>query len=121
MNEVNEIGQRAYFWYRIYLGVLAVLYLAVTVLGVVLALLKPETADHDRETLFMVSILYAVIGAVLFMISLIALSLPVKPYNWLIGLVMIVLGMTSCLFLPFLIPLFVYWMKPETKAFFGRT
>ena len=121
MNEVNETGRKAFFWYRVYLGVLALLYLAVTVLGIVLAVMQPETQDHDRETLLMASILYAVLGSVFLVITVIALFLPVKPYNWIVGLVMIAIGMTSCIFIPFLIPLFVYWINPETKAFFGRT
>jgi hypothetical protein len=33
---------------------------------------------------------------------------------------MMAIGMTSCCFLPFLIPLLIYWLKPETKAYFGR-
>ena len=121
MNEVNRIGPRAYFWYRIYLSVLAFLYLAVTVLGIVLAAMQPETQDHDRETLLIASIVYAVLGSVFFVISIVALFLPVKSYNWIAGLVMIAIGMTTCIFIPFLIPLLVYWIKPETKAFFGRT
>ncbi len=121
MDEVNVIGNRAFFWYRIYLGVLAILYLGVTILGITLAVLQPETADHDRATLLFVSILYAVLGSIFLILTIIALFLPIKPFNWVVGIVMIAIGMTSCLFLPFLIPLLVYWIKPETKAFFGRT
>jgi Na+/pantothenate symporter len=65
-------------------------------------------------------IFYAVLGVIFFIIFAVALVLPRKPYNWIVGIVMMALGMTSCCFLPFLIPLLIYWIKPETKAYFGR-
>jgi hypothetical protein len=60
------------------------------------------------------------LGAALAVVFAVALFLPRRRWNWIVGIVIIALGMTSCCFAPFLIPLIVYWVKPETKAYFGR-
>ena len=116
----NEIGRKAFLWYRVYCGSLMVLYLLFTFLGVFIAAFAPATRDSSSEENFILGIVYAVMGAVFFIVFAVALFLPRKPYNWIVGIVMMALGMTSCCFLPFLIPLLIYWIKPETKAYFGR-
>lgn len=98
-----------------------VLYAAVAVLGIVLLVVKPDTRQYDQTEIVMVGGIYAALGAVFFIIFAAALFLPPKPYNWIVGIVLICLGMTSCCFLPICVPLLIYWIKPETKAFFGRT
>jgi len=50
----------------------------------------------------LVGYIYAVLGAILFLVFTVALFLPPKPYNWIVGIVMMALGMTSCCFVPFL-------------------
>lgn len=118
---MNETGRKTFLWYRVYCAVLVVLYLAVTIIGVALAVMRPDTRDYSSNEIFFVGIIYAVVGFVFAIVFSVALLLPPKPYNWIVGIVMICLGMTSCCFLPFCIPLIIYWFKPETKAFFGRT
>jgi uncharacterized membrane protein HdeD (DUF308 family) len=49
-----------------------------------------------------------------------ALFLPRKPWAWILGIDLIALGMTFISFAPFLIALLIFWIKPETQAFFGR-
>lgn len=117
---MNETGRKTFLWYRVYCGVLCVLYLAVAVFGFVLTVMQPETREYRKEEIILMGMIYAILGAVLFIASAIALFLPPKPYNWIVGLVMIALGLTSCCFLPICVPLLIYWLKPETKAFFGR-
>ncbi len=116
----NETGRKTFFWYRVYCAVLVAIYLLVTVAGIALAIMKPATGEYSVEQTTMMGVIYAVLGAIFFIIFAVALFLPPKPYNWIIGIVMIALGMTSCCFLPFCIPLLIFWLKPETKAFFGR-
>ena len=117
---MNETGRKTFFWYRVYCAVLVFLYLALTVLGVVLAIFQPPSREYDAQEMFFVGIIYAIVGTVFFLVFAVALFLPPKPYNWIVGIVMLAIGMTSCCFLPAVVPLFIYWMKPETKAFFGR-
>lgn len=116
----NETGRKTFFWYRVYCGALAALYLLVAVGGGFVAIYQPRMPDTKPEEMIIMGTIYAVMGAIFFLIFAVALILPPKPYNWIVGIVMMALGMTSCCFLPFLVPLLIYWVKPETKAYFGR-
>ena len=118
---MNEIGRKTFFWYRVYLAVLSFLYLAVAIFGVVLIFAQPGTREYTKEQLLIMGVLYIVLGVVFFVVAVVAMLLPPRPYNWILGLIMIILGVTSCCFWPICIPLLIYWFKPETKAFFGRT
>lgn len=117
---MNELGRKVFFWYRVYCAVLLFLYLAVTIFGIGLAVLRPETGEYRSEEIFIMGVVYAVAGAVFAVAFTIAILLPPKPYNWIVGIVAIAIGMTSCCFVPVCVPLLIYWIKPETKAFFGR-
>ncbi|HEX6126483.1 MAG TPA: hypothetical protein VFZ23_13995 [Pyrinomonadaceae bacterium] len=117
---LNETGRKTFFWYRIYCTVLAVLYLAVAVFGVFLAVVQPSTPRYDPAELQLMGWIYAILGIVFFIVFAIASLLPAKPYNWIVGIVMLAIGMSSCCLLPAVIPLFIFWIKPETQAFFGR-
>lgn len=117
----NDTGRKTFFWYRVYLTVLLVIYLLLTGFGIVLALFAPETPSQSSGENLIVGILYAIFGAIFAIAFAVALFLPRKPYNWIVGIVYIALGMTSCCFLPATIPLLIFWLKPETKAYFGRS
>jgi hypothetical protein len=118
--EQFETGRKTFFWYRVYCGFLAFLYLLVTALGIFLLTVPLETRRYDQEELFIMGVTYSVLGSVLFLVFMVALFLPAKPYNWIVGIVMMAIGMTSCCLLPAVIPLLIYWLKPETQMFFGR-
>ena len=116
----TELGRNTFFWYRIYTGVMAALYVAIAGLGVVLMMMQPETGTRSEPQMMIMGAVYAALGTIFFVVNLVAALLPPKPYNWIVGIVMIALGMTSCCLWPAVIPLLIYWVKPETKAFFGR-
>lgn len=116
----DELGRKTFFWYRIYCGVMAALYFFVSVMGIFLAMFANQVPDQRPEQTLIMGIVYAVVGAVFFLLYLIALVLPPKPYNWIVGIVTIAIGMTSCCLWPAVIPLLIYWIKPETRKFFGR-
>lgn len=117
---MNETGRKTFFWYRVYCAVLAFLYLLVIALGIFLLVFQPPTRQYEPEEMMIAAIAYIVIGAIFFLVFAVALFLPPKPYNWIVGIVMMAIGLTSCCFVPFVVPLLVFWLKPETKAFFGR-
>ena len=102
------------------MAVLAFLYLAVIVFGIALLVFQPSTREYDAQELMIMGVIYIALGVVFFLAFAVALFLPPKPYNWIVGIVMMAIGMTSCCFVPFIVPLFIFWLKPETKAFFGR-
>lgn len=119
-NPGYETARKTFFWYRVYCASMAVLYIAVTVLGIVLLTVPLETREYDQQQLFLMGIIYTILGVVFFVVFAVALFLPRKPYNWIVGIVMMAIGMTSCCLMPAVIPLLVFWVKPETQAFFGR-
>ncbi|MCA1590099.1 MAG: hypothetical protein LC734_06845 [Acidobacteria bacterium] len=99
---------------------MVLLYAVLAVLGAFITYLRPETSQYRPEDIVIMGVIYAILGAVLFLVYLIAIILPPKPYNWIVGIVMIAIGMTSCCMWPAVIPLLIYWIKPETRKFFGR-
>lgn len=116
----NEIGQKTYFWYRVYCTVMLVIYLLTIGLGVLVMILPPDSSAQSPQENLIIGTVYAALGVIFAIIYGIALFLPRKPYNWIVGIVLIAIGMTSCCFVPACIPLIIFWLKPETKAYFGR-
>ena len=117
---MNELGRKTFFWYRVYVAFLALLYLAVTVFGAMLTIMRPATREYSEQEIVLMGVIYAAIGVVFFLAYTIAIFLPPKPYNWIVGIVMMAISMTSCCFVPFALPLIIFWVKPETRAYFGR-
>lgn len=115
-----ETARKTFFWYRVYCASLAVLYLVVAGFGIVLTTVPLETRRYEQDELVLMGIIYVILGAVFFVVFAVAFFLPPKPYNWIVGIVMLAIGMASCCLWPATIPLLIYWIKPETQAFFGR-
>lgn len=107
-------------WYKIYVGLCALMYVGVFAFGVFITVM-PDFADtgEDAAVLMVQGVMMIVLG-----IGLTALYVApffVKPSKnaWILGIACIGLTLTSCCFLPFGIPLLIYWLKPETKAYYG--
>jgi hypothetical protein len=115
-----ETGRKTFNWYRVYIGAMALLGLGISALGLALAYFQPASSGQVANQALITGIMYAIFGAFSFAIHAAALFLPPKPYNWIVGIVMIGLGMTSCCLWPFTIPLLIFWVKPETQAYLGR-
>lgn len=118
--EDNELGRKTYFWYRVYLGVMALMYVAVFVVGGIVAYASQDQITMQEQENFILGIAYAIIAVPFAIIFAVGLFLPRKSWNWVVGIIYMAIGMTSCCFLPALIPLLIYWIKPETQAHFGR-
>ena len=67
-----------------------------------------------------IGVIYAIMGLVFAIVFAVGLFLPRKPWGWIMGIVLIALGMTSVCCLPATIPLLIFWLKPDAKAYFGR-
>jgi predicted Co/Zn/Cd cation transporter (cation efflux family) len=102
--------------------IFALLY-AACVVGCAFALaFAPQLADELEEELLPVQMQFGimlVVSVPLFILFAVAPLLPKKKWAWIYGFVPICIGLTSCCSLPFSIPLLIFWLKPETKAFFG--
>ena len=105
-------------------GAMAAIYAGCLALGIVLLFLREEIAGwppgEDPRTILVYGVVLAVTGAVLHSACFSAFFLPRRPWAWVVHLVLIALGLTSCCTLPASVPLLVWWLKPETQAWFGR-
>lgn len=108
------------FWFQVYCWVLCVMYLAVAAFSMVFFTLPAEEMDMPQPLSYLMGLLFLVMGLVLMLACMLPLLLRPRPWLWTYNLVIICLGMTSACFLPFCIPLLIFWLKPEAKNHFGK-
>ena len=109
-------------WYRVYAVTMLVLYGGFLVLWLLMTPGGPAAAQDGPHAAPATLISLVVVGLVALAIGgfyAIAAMVPYKPWGWTVGLIAICLGLSSCMVLA-AVPLLVFWMKPETKAAFGR-
>jgi hypothetical protein len=110
-------------WFSVYAIAMAVVYLLLAGFGVTILVVGPEqfeTNRNDAQAMAVQGVVFIVLGLALCVPFGIAPFLPRKPGVWIYDLVLICLGLTSCACLPITIPLLIFWLKPETKLWFGR-
>jgi hypothetical protein len=105
-------------WYRVYAGLMAAMYLAMVVFGVTMPLWVP--AQEDEPPPWVYALAFGCVGLPFAAAYVAAFFVPVKPWAWVYHLVLICLGLTSACCMLASIPLLIFWIKPETKAYFGR-
>ena len=109
------------FWFKVYAGGMALLYGLTILLGAFLVLVGTwEVEDIDPIEMYLVGGLLVGLGFVFLGLYVAALLLPRKPWVWVYDIVMIAIGLTSCLTMVAAIPLLIYWIKPEVQQYFGR-
>lgn len=116
----NSTGRKTHFWFRIYCIVMTLVYLVLAGVGVYLFIVQPRMQDLSKNQVAIMGVAYMIVGGLLLIPFAIAPFLPRRRWVWVFGLVLICLGLTSPCFLPFAIPLLIFWIKPQTKALFGR-
>lgn len=105
-------------WYRIYSICMALLYVVCLVFGAVLLVADLPLEELDMDEARIQGGAMLVVGILFAPAYFVAALSPRAPWGWIYGFVTIGIGMTSCCCLPATIPLLIFWMKPETKAFF---
>ncbi|MGH9459679.1 MAG: hypothetical protein ACRD1X_00530 [Vicinamibacteria bacterium] len=110
------------FWYRMYAGAMGLLYAAVTVGGVAMIFFRNELFDETTTVgeILTTGIIFVAVGAPFLVIFALGTFIPPRPWAWIVGILLIGVGMTSCCCLPASLPLLVFWLKPEAQAYFGR-
>ncbi len=101
-------------WYVAYTVLMTLMYLGCAGLGLFMA--SAGVKDEDVIT----GVLLTAMGLVFGGVYAAAPFLPKKPWAWVYHLVLIIFGLTSTCCLPVALPLMLVWLKPRTKAFFGR-
>ena len=110
------------FWFKIYAGAMALLYALTILLGAFLIFVGTwGVEDIDPLEMYMVGGLLIGLGFVFLGLYVAALFLPRKPWVWVYDIVMIAIGLTSCLTMIAAIPLLIYWIKPDVQQYFGRS
>jgi MFS family permease len=107
-------------WYIVYCVCMALMYLILVVGGVVLAIMADSIGDSDMSA-GEARLMGVIFGAVCLPLAVFYLAGPILPkrnFAWIYGIVAIAIGMTSACCLPMVIPLLIYWIKPETRAYF---
>jgi len=114
---------KAHRWFVVYTIAMAVLYLLLVAGGLFLALadLDLDIEGTDTTQLKIQGIVMVFTGLGLGALFAAAPFVPRKPWAWIYGLVLIGLGLGSCRTWPFTIPLIIQWLKPDMKAWYGRT
>jgi hypothetical protein len=109
-------------WFKVYAVAMAVLYLGLAAASVLLLIFAERMADSSTSATE-----WRVHGAVMLGMGIplagafvVPLVVRKRPWVWIYDLVLICLGLTSCATWPATIPLLIFWIKPEVKAWFGR-
>lgn len=110
-------------WYRIYLGLSVFFCLLAAALGGFFlwpdSPMYAQTPPEEHVILKIMGGIYLLIGLLGIVVYLIPFFLGRKPWVWIYHLVMICLGIPAG-FLIASIPLLIFWLKPEVKAYYGR-
>jgi hypothetical protein len=118
---MNEPTPKVVIWFRVYLAFLCVMYGFCVALGVFFAFFPDySSGSNDQTSTIINGWLFMVVGSVFLVASALPFFLKPKPWVWVYNLVIICLGKMSCCLLPACIPLLIFWIKPETKRYFGR-
>ena len=107
-------------WYVAYCVLMALMYLAFSVLGFWYVLYEPIERDIGPGSSKIVGLLFIVTGLFFFAPFAAGPFLPRRPGSWIIGIVLICFGLTSPCCMPASIPLLIFWLKPDNKAYFGK-
>lgn len=118
--DISPSRPQVLVWFRIYCVVLCLIYLLCAGFSLVFFAADPEEMDMGKAEAIIMGVLFLVMGVVLFVASLLPLLLRPRPWVWVYDLIIICIGMTSACFLPLCVPLLIFWIKPEVKAYFGR-
>jgi hypothetical protein len=106
-------------WYKVYLAFMIALMVLVVGVGVFLFFAPIPPEEFDGLSKEIMGGIYIALGIIFAIPPIIALFLPKRPWVWIYHLVMICLGMTGCTIVAS-IPLLIFWIKPEVKAYFNN-
>ncbi len=111
-------------WFKVYAGFLCLLYLVCLAIGVLFLVLPNFIEFNDPDlpaiAVYIYGAVFALLGGTFLVLCALPFFLQPRPWVWIYDMIIICLGMTSACSLPFSILLLVFWLKPETKRYFGK-
>jgi hypothetical protein len=113
-------------WYRVYCAVLALLYGALSAFGLLLLFLPRVMGDMGDE-IELDALVRTIYGWGIFGFAIpmtlahfVAIFLPPRRWVWVYGVVLLSAGtLIGWCMLAFTVPLLVFWVKQENRAFHG--
>lgn len=109
---------KAVFWFHVYAGCMAAMYALVAVVGVVLMVFSDRFPD---QAMLIAGPLYISLGLTFCAGYAVSFFFKPSPFSWVYDLVLICIGFGGCPTIAAAIPLLIFWIKPETKAYFGKS
>ena len=106
-------------WYAAYCVAMALLYLLCVVMGLVFLFADPAELEMDAVGAKLMGGMFVVLGLLLGALFGAGPLLPLRKWAWVVGIVLICIGLTSMCCLPAAVPLLIWWLKPETKQYYN--
>lgn len=104
-------------WFNVYAGFLAVLYAGLAAVSLIAF---PMWSSDLDSFVSKGGLLFGICGP-LAVVFAAGIFLRGQPWHWVYCLVLICTGLSSPCLWPATIPLLIFWLKPEAKAYFGRS
>ncbi len=99
---------------------MTLMYLGCIIGGAVMIYFADRLPESERMELYINGVILALVGVPVAIVCALPFIFPRKPWVWIYNIVIIAIGLTSCCCIPACVPLLIYWLKPETKVWFGR-
>ena len=99
-------------WFKVYAILLSLIYLFMVIISPIFLL-------SGESDVIIAGLLIIILCFPFFIISILPVFLPRKPWVWVYSLIIIGIGMTSACCLPASLPLLIFWLKPDVKRFYG--
>ncbi|HLM58716.1 MAG TPA: hypothetical protein VK422_21610 [Pyrinomonadaceae bacterium] len=106
-------------WYVAFCAAMAIMWLMLVILGLNFIVAGPSDPEMSPGEARVMGLIFIVLGAALMAPYAAAPFLPRRKWAWVVGVVLIALSMTGTCCIPAAVPLLIFWVKPETKAFFN--
>ncbi len=107
-------------WFSAYCAVMAAVGLLFLVIGLALHYGGSDAILwHDPAEARFAAAVYTTLGAVFLPLFLIGTCLPRRSFGWTLGIILLALSIPTCCCVPVSLPLLFFWIRPETRAYFG--
>ena len=113
-------------WFKVYCVLMVLLYAVCCIAGICLISFATELASEDPQQNDPIH--YTIMGGIFVVMSIalgfiygVGIFLPRQKWGWIYGFFPICIGFTSVCTLVFCIPLLIFWLRADTKAYFGMS
>lgn len=109
-------------WYGRYCQAMLALFAVVSLYGLRVIATRVELAARMEVDPVAVGLFGGLLSLTLLFLAFVhfaALRTPRSPWAWKIHAIVLAIGLTTLVLWPVALPLIWFWMKPETKRFFG--